>query len=91
METKPQPNPTPKQLAWAVHGALIDTQTPLESIRNDGAPTSFWKYSACNINQIYEKEIYGLKKLAEITPEGVQRHVMANWNDLVQRLSQGDF
>lgn len=92
METKPQPNPILKQLAWAVHGGLIDTDVSLYDLKEGHAPEGFWKAVAHNINQeIFGNEIYAAKEMAEITLPELKRLVSENSAELDRRLRQADF
>lgn len=87
MARKPAPRPTLEELAWALHDAMVDTQTELHSLWHGYGHRSFWMHSARNINDIYEDEIYRLGELANITSRGVWRLVRANWDPLVRRLT----
>jgi hypothetical protein len=92
MDTKPQPNPTIQQLAWAVHGGLIDTDASLYGLKAGHAPEGFWRAVAHNINQvIFGNEICAAMEMAEITLPELKRLVSENWAELNRRLRQADF
>ncbi|MFH0957866.1 MAG: hypothetical protein V1897_04100 [Pseudomonadota bacterium] len=92
MDTKPQPNPTIQQLAWAVHGGLIDSDASLHGLKEGHAPEGFWTAVAHNINQeIFGNEIYAAKEMAQIALPELKRLVSENWAELDRRLLQADF